>query len=193
MLLLREQQYHLLRALREPPEANHRKAAPQPTTAPKPGRFMATDKWVIGGGVAFLAAAVWFGGSKREEVPTTSTANAYAPPEPPAFVAPALVAPPPASVLPSESRPSVGTGMVLSDDQIRYCLSETIRIDTWQAAVDQYSTNAVDSFNRAVGDFNSRCSNFKYRRGALERVRVEVEERRAALQKEGRGRSMRNL
>ena len=172
--------------------ATHPNAVPPPPRPAKPGRSVSMDKWVIGGGVAFLAAAIWFGGSKRDEAPAAAAANVYAPPALPTYAAPTPPAPPPVPIAPTESRPPVGTGMVLSDDQIRYCLSETIRIDTWQIAVDQYSTTSVDSFNVAVADYNSRCSNFKYRRGAVERVRIEVEGRRALLQREGRTLSLRN-
>ncbi len=86
-----------------------------------------------------------------------------------------------------ESIPSPGSGQVLGDNQIRYCLSQDIRLSSWGIAVDHQSQTAIDSFNAAVGDYNSRCASYKYRRGAVERVRTEVEARRTSLQSEGAG------
>ncbi len=88
-----------------------------------------------------------------------------------------------------EEVPPQGSGQVLSDNQIRYCLSQDIRISAWGTAVDHFSQTAIDSFNSAVGDYNIRCANYKYRRGSLERVRSEVEARRAVLQSEGTSKS----
>lgn len=84
-----------------------------------------------------------------------------------------------------EEMPAPGNGVVLTDNQIRYCLAQDIRLTSWSSAVDHYSQSAIDSFNGAIADYNSRCSNYKYRRRALERVRSEVESRRALLQSEG--------
>lgn len=84
-----------------------------------------------------------------------------------------------------EEMPAQGSGIVLTDSQIRYCLSQDIRLNSWSSVVDHNSQTAIDSFNGAIEDYNSRCSNYKYRRGAIERVRSEVESRRAALQSDG--------
>jgi hypothetical protein len=85
----------------------------------------------------------------------------------------------------SEQRPAVGEGLVLSAAEIRYCLAEEIRVNGMQKAVNQYSASSVDAFNRAVSDYNSRCSHFRYRSGTLEALRREVESRRAALELDG--------
>ena len=85
----------------------------------------------------------------------------------------------------SEQRPAVGNGLVLSAAEIRYCLAEDIRVNGMKKAVNQYSASSVDAFNRAVSDYNSRCSHFRYRSGALEAARREVESRRAALELDG--------
>lgn len=92
-----------------------------------------------------------------------------------------------------EDVPPVGVGATHSDNQIRYCLSEDIRLMSWQTALNQYSSTAVEAFNNAITDYNARCSNYKYRRGALERVRQEVETRRGALQSDGLARASSNL
>ena len=84
-----------------------------------------------------------------------------------------------------EEMPAPGIGVVFSENQIRYCLAQDIRLASWGSAVDHYSQTSIDSFNSAVRDYNSRCSNYKYRRGALERVRSDVESRRSIYQSEG--------
>ena len=85
-----------------------------------------------------------------------------------------------------EDRPSGGYGQVLDDDQIRYCLSQKIRLGGWEKTVDSYSGYSVDSFNREVKEFNSRCGNYKYRKGAVERVQADVDTRFFELEKDGR-------
>lgn len=85
-----------------------------------------------------------------------------------------------------EDRPSGGYGQVLDDDQIRYCLSQKIRLGGWEKTVDSYSGYSVDSFNREVKEFNSRCGNYKYRKGAVERVQADVDTRFFQLEKDGR-------
>jgi hypothetical protein len=89
------------------------------------------------------------------------------------------------SIVPSETVPFAGTGNTLNDSEIRYCVSQDIRIDGARSAVNNYLGWQVDTFNRLVSDYNSRCSNFRYRRGSLERIRAEVEARRTTLLIEG--------
>ena len=86
---------------------------------------------------------------------------------------------------PSEDKPPVGTNHVLGAAQIRYCLSEEIRLGAAKEAVNKYIEAEVDRFNSLVADFNSRCSEFRYRRGMLESVRSEVESNRSSLEAEG--------
>lgn len=87
-----------------------------------------------------------------------------------------LSEPQPASVevLNQEEMPPVGTGLVLSHNQIRYCLAEDMRLSTIQKSINSYSQYEVDTFNSVVQDYNSRCSNYRYRSGVLESVRSEV-------------------
>lgn len=139
----------------EPFEVDESRLAP-----PKPKGMSSQMKWMIGIGI-FIALAVL--GSLNDK----KSAGDYS--------APAVY----------EEMPTPGSGQLLSDNQIRYCLSQDIRLTGWGAAVDHYSQTAIVSFNAAVGDYNTRCSNYKYRRGALERVRSEVENRRSILQSEG--------
>src|SRR3546814_8629270 len=57
-----------------------------------------------------------------------------------------------------------------------------------KAALNNYSDSEVDRFNAMVADYNSRCGRFRYRSGALERARRDVEPYRGQLQAEGRSR-----
>jgi hypothetical protein len=93
----------------------------------------------------------------------------------------------PVSSSPSQGRmeelPPVGPDRVLDAAQIRYCLSEDIRLD---AARDVVSADAdVDRFNSMINDFNSRCANYRYRRQVFESVQREVQSNRTSLQAEG--------
>lgn len=131
---------------------------------PKPKGMSSQTKWMIGLGIFIAMAAI---GSLNDK---KSSSN---------YSAPAVY----------EDMPTPGSGKVLADNQIRYCLSQDIRLTGWGAAVDHYSQTAIDSFNAAVSDYNARCSNYKYRRGSLEMVRSEVESRRASLEADGRSKA----
>lgn len=91
----------------------------------------------------------------------------------------------PAAPSASEQRPPVGSSLVLNEGQIRYCLSEDIRLSAWSNGVNNFSRSSVDAYNAAVADYNARCSRFRYRRGSLESVRVQVEANRTSLQQQG--------
>jgi len=94
---------------------------------------------------------------------------------------------PPASAAASnsEEKPPEGSGLVFNDSQMRYCLSEKIRMSGWESHVNQYSETSVNAFNEAVNDYNMRCSHFRYRSGTLESTRSEVEANRYALTQQG--------
>lgn len=85
----------------------------------------------------------------------------------------------------TEDKPPIGTDFLLTRNQLRYCFSEGIRLDAIKKALDAYSQFEVDSFNRDVEDYNSRCGHFRYRPGSLESVRSEVDSVRASLVVEG--------
>jgi hypothetical protein len=90
---------------------------------------------------------------------------------------------------PMEEMPPVGTGMTLTKDQIRYCLSEKIRLEAWETAVNNYSDLSVNSFNNSVDSYNSRCASYRYKKYSLDSVTSEVEARRSELHAEGLGRA----
>jgi hypothetical protein len=100
--------------------------------------------------------------------------------------------PPPVAVLastrPIEERPPVGTNNSLTFAQLHYCLAESIRMDAAKGVVNNYNEANVDRFNDMVADYNSRCGQFRYRRGTLETARSEVERFRWEIEADGRRR-----
>lgn len=143
--------------------------------------WVSSDKWLLG--LLALLAVSWL--IAQSDKPTsTSPAPAYSPPVQSA--APSRSPQTPSR--PTETEPPVGQALVLSRDQIRYCLAEDIRLDGARSALNNYSDYDVDRFNMMVADFNSRCGNFRYRTGALEGARREIEPYQSLLLSEGRSR-----
>ena len=94
---------------------------------------------------------------------------------------------------PTEAKPPVGQNLVLSREQIRYCLAEDIRIDGAKSAINNYIDADVDRFNTMVADYNSRCSSFRYHtnnrgRNDLNSAQRDIEPFRSQLQSQGRSR-----
>lgn len=144
-------------------------------------------KWILGLGVAALI--IW-GVSQMGNKGTQTSGAGYSTPTTTASTSTGSqpsYAPSPAPGL-AEEMPSTGSGILLGVGQIRYCLAEDIRLTAAKQAANGNINNDVDRFNLMVADYNSRCSNFRYRKGALESVRSEVERFRTQLEAEGRGR-----
>jgi len=97
-------------------------------------------------------------------------------------------APPPARapIRPTEEKPPVGTDLTLGAAQIRYCLAESIRLDSAEGAISKVVQRDVDRFNSMVSDFNNRCAKYKYYRSVMDSAKAEIEPYRAAIQAEGR-------
>jgi hypothetical protein len=94
------------------------------------------------------------------------------------------VTPAPLPSEPIEERPPIGTDLVLTRPQLRYCLAEKIRMDEMDRIVDTRSQRQVQGFNADVDDYNRRCSHFRYYNSVLDLARTEVEARRGALARE---------
>ena len=142
-------------------------------------------KWVLG--IAAVIGVLWLIGQSNKTT-TSSPAPAYSPPAQstaPSYSPPAQ---PQAPSRPTESKPPVGRDLVFSRDQIRYCLAEDIRMDGGKSVLNNYRDYDVDRFNAMVADYNSRCGSFRYRSGALEGARRDIEPYRSQLQAEGRSR-----
>ncbi|EPA7683105.1 MULTISPECIES: peptidoglycan-binding protein [Pseudomonas] len=98
---------------------------------------------------------------------------------------------------PTEAKPPVGQNLVLSREQIRYCLAEDIRMDGAKSAINNYIDADVARFNAMVADYNSRCSSFQYQtnnrgRNDLNSAQRDIEPFRSQLQSEGRSRFARS-
>ena len=169
-------------------------AQPQPQRQtyqepPQPWSGSSGSKWILG--ITAVVGLLWLIGQSNK--PTSSPATAYSLPAQSAAPSYSPPAQPQAPFVPQESKPPVGQDWVLSAAQIRYCLTEDIRIEGAKAALNNYSDSDVDQFNAMVADYNSRCGSFRYRSGALESVRRDVEPYRSQLQAEGRSRFARVL
>jgi peptidoglycan hydrolase-like protein with peptidoglycan-binding domain len=145
-------------------------------------------KWVLG--IAAVIGVLWLIG--QPDKTTTSPTPAYSPPAQSTVPSYSPPAHPQVPSRPTESKPPVGHDLVFSMEQIRYCLAEDIRMDGARSALNNYSDDDVDRFNATVADYNSRCGRFRYRSGALEGARREIEPYRSQLQAEGRSRFARS-
>lgn len=161
----------------------------QSQTAAPPWR-----SWVIGLGIlgAIAVFLIWAGNqSSSSSSYSPSTATGYSssapvePPPRPATTISELVEPAPG---PAITMPPVGDGLVLTSDQVRYCVYEDRRIKGAERAVNSYDQTSVNTFNAMVDDYNSRCSYFQYRQGALTPIQSEADQIQAQLEQEGRER-----
>lgn len=165
------------------PQPSQRQTYQEPAQPPSSGS--SGGKWVLG--IAAVIGVLWLIGQFNKTT-TTSQAPAYSPPAQSTAPSDSPPVQPQAPSRPTESKPPVGQDLVFSREQIRYCLAEDIRMDGAKSAVNNYSDYDVDRFNAMVADYNSRCGSFRYRSGALEGVRRDIEPYRSQLQSEGRSR-----
>lgn len=84
-----------------------------------------------------------------------------------------------------EVRPPVGKNEILTAAMLNYCLAERIRIEAGEDAIRPDRDADFDRFNAMVDDYNSRCSEYRYRKVELTAAQEEVEYFRAQLEKEG--------
>lgn len=84
--------------------------------------------------------------------------------------------------------PPDSVGQTLSLDELRYCLSEDVRMGAAQAVVDNYNSAQVDRFNSMAADYNNRCGEFRYRPSSMSTAQDEVDAHRPELEQEGRDR-----
>lgn len=160
------------------PRPEQLKATPRTHPPPvQPSGDSSTGKWLFG--IAAVIGVIWL-------VSQADTNGASGPA--PSAGASTLVGPPPqrqAPSRPAEAMPSVGQNNVLTTAQIRYCLAEDIRLEAARTAINSYVDSDVDRFNGYVADYNSRCGEYRYQQGALERAQRDIEPYRGQLQTEG--------
>jgi hypothetical protein len=169
----------------QPQQPTQRQTYQEP---PQPSSGSSGGKWILG--IAAVVGLLWLIGQSNKNTP--SPAPAYSPPAQSAAPSYSPPAQPQGPSVPQESKPPVGQDLVLSTAQIRYCLAEDIRMEGARAALNNYSDSDVDRFNAMVADYNSRCGSFRYRSGALESARRDVEPYRGQLKAEGRSRFARS-
>lgn len=159
-----------------PPQQQPYQAPPPPTS----GSPLA--KWILG--IAAVIGVLWLlnAPNKTTAVPGSGQ-TPVAHDTSPTYSPPPTVAEVPSR--PGESKPPVGQDLLFTAAQIRYCVAETIRMDGAKGAVDNHSDSDVDRFNEMVADYNGRCGSFRYRSGALESARRDIEQYRSQLQTEG--------
>lgn len=146
---------------------------------PPSGSFAA--KWVLG--IVAVVGVLWFiEEAYNPSSPAPSSATPARSTAPTSSAAPAQTRSP---SRPEEVKPPVGRNHTLSTAQIRYCLAEDIRMNTAAIVINNHNRSDVDRFNAMVSDYNSRCGSFRYRRGALERARRDVEPYRSQIRAEG--------
>lgn len=168
-------------------------ATQQTSQAPsQPSGSSSAGKWLFG--IAAVIGLIWLANQSDNNSSSRST---YSPAPSSTSVAPTPAWQPPAAQpqapsRPVEDQPSIGRNNVLSTAQIRYCLAEKIRLDAAESVINNYVESDVDRFNGYVNDYNSRCGEFRYRQGALESARRDVEPYRSQLQAEGRSRFVRS-
>lgn len=79
----------------------------------------------------------------------------------------------------AEERPPIGSGRSLTTNQVRYCVFQRARLVYLKGNPNRNMT--ASKFNRLVDDYNSRCSDYKYQRGVLQRVKRELEANRTKV------------
>lgn len=187
----------------EPSRSSPEKPQPTTTQTPQTSGIQASaapsgssgSKWVFGG-IAALFVFWMIGNSGKQTNPPYSPPPTYETPTP-ARVAPASPTPVPKAIVPSTpsvsgEKPPIGDGFVFNREQMRYCLTEKIRIDAVEKIVNGSRSHEVDQFNAIVTDYNGRCGHFKYRRGLLESVKSEVNSQQAEIEQAAQSAWVRN-
>lgn len=78
----------------------------------------------------------------------------------------------------------VAQGAVLSIPEIRWCKRRQIDLEAIEGILNEERQKEVNAYNGIIEDYNSRCGNFRYRRGNVEQVDLEFAPERARMKKE---------
>ena len=138
-------------------------------------------KWIFG--ISGIVIVIWLiinGGqsNRTSSYNPPSSSQSYSYPQ----NSPAQTVKPPSSNQSARQqykRPSIGSGNVLHVSEIRWCIRESIRVETMRGAID--TNEGVDDFNQIVNDYNSRCGNYQYRQGDHKRAERDVEANRSKI------------
>lgn len=187
------------------PAAEAPKVSPEKPSGSGNGKVVAVTIVIL---IGLVVLAAWLqslsDSSRSANVSTKAAAASPAPVHTNQTAAPAQQTAPPPPTPPAfvETKPAPGYGQSLSENEIRYCLAEDIRLDAesavisqLQKSVNEYRQSDVDRFNAVVNaynaraeDLNSRCSHYRYYQSAMTRAKADVEQRRSLLVDEGRTR-----
>lgn len=178
-----------------PPTEPESERQPYQHTSSQPTGSSSKGKWLLGIGAVIVVLWLLSSGSGSKSTPSKTWVEPSFPVTPTIKEPQTQVwsQPVPAQIpsRPTEERPPIGTNNVLNYAQLRYCLAEKIRIGASETAVNNYIEPDVDRFNAMVADYNSRCGQFRYKRGSLESARSDIERYRSTLETEGRRRFIR--
>lgn len=175
-----------------PPAAQERPVAPAgPVKVRQKGRTPDVVRGIavlLGVAIGLVVLGYVF---KHNSSPTRSTGS-YSPTyTPPAAPSPSTSSgarastPIPTLDLPIESKPAVGSGQSLSQNELRWCRYQKQRIDGARSAVQGSNDAAVRRFNDLVEDYNSRCGQYRYFKSDLDKVDAEVAGKTSSLRSEG--------
>jgi len=109
----------------------------------------------------------------------TSPSSGNAGVTPPVNVGPSAVDSADAAFL--ETKPAPGSNNLLAISEINYCLAQDSRILTIQPLVDRTSHAAIVAYNAVVADFNSRCSQYRYKEADMARATAVVKAHQAEI------------
>ncbi len=156
-------------------------------TPPKLSSYSAVEKWMIGifgifGLIIFLAWVTslmdnrvtdlaTYGSSQSESTTPASTLSQDG-----------------TSNRPFEEEPPIGTNLVLTRNQINYCLAEYIRLEAYKVTATNNNESDFTSFNSTVADYNNRCGEYRYSQNDLSSATYAIEQYRSVIEAEGRSR-----
>jgi hypothetical protein len=83
-----------------------------------------------------------------------------------------------------ETMPPVGSGVSLTRSNIRYCSFQRIRLEAARPLIQAGAQG--QRFSAGIDDYNSRCSDYRYRKSDKDAVDAELPGNRYLLESEGR-------
>lgn len=71
------------------------------------------------------------------------------------------------------TEPAKGSGNLLSMPEIRWCLSEDLRLEEQRLHLD--TEQQISTYNTEIRNYNSRCADFQYKTGDMQKAQEEIE------------------
>ncbi len=89
----------------------------------------------------------------------------------------------------TETRPPEhGGDRALTRAELRWCMFNDIRIEAARPDMRGAKQGQVQAFNAAIVEWNQGCRRYRYSRSDRDAVQRQLDERRAALEAEGKAR-----